>query len=68
MKFNMTFAERSIRMMVGVLVIVLHMVGIIPEYVGIWLMLGVVVLMVTGFTGYCPFYALMGWIKDKDVA
>jgi hypothetical protein len=68
MKFNMTFTERGIRMMTGVLVIVLHMAEIIPEHVGIWLMIGVVVLMVTGFTGYCPLYALMGWIKNKDVA
>jgi hypothetical protein len=68
MKFNMTFTERGIRMMAGVLIIVLHMAGIIPEHVGIWLMIGVVVLMVTGFTGYCPLYAIMGWIKNRDVA
>ncbi len=68
MKFNMTFAERGIRMMMGVLITVLHMTNIIPEYIGIWLMIGVVVLMVTGFTGYCPIYALMGWLKHKDMA
>lgn len=68
MKFNMTFTERGIRMILGVLIIVLHLSEIIPEYIGIWLMIGVVVLMVTGFTGYCPLYALVGKVKNKDVA
>jgi len=68
MKFNMTFLERGIRMLLGVSILVLYRVGIIPEYIGIWLMISVVILMVTGFTGYCPLYALLRVLRNKDVA
>lgn len=60
MKRNMSTADRSIRLVIAALIIILYLANMIAGTLGIVLLVISGVLMLTSFIGYCPLYALLG--------
>jgi hypothetical protein len=67
MKTNMIFADRVLRMFLAVATIVLYFIGVIPTGIGLWLMIGAVIFLITSFTGFCPIYAVFGIGNKRKV-
>ncbi len=60
MRINMTNLDRTIRFLIGVAIILLNAFSLINPGIGMILMIIAVTLLVTTYTGYCPFYWLFG--------
>lgn len=60
MKKNMSTADRSIRLVIAALIIILYLTNVIAGTFGIVLLVIAGVLMLTSFVGYCPLYTLLG--------
>ena len=66
MKKNMGTADRIIRSLIGVAIIVLFAVGQISGTAAIILGILAVLLLVTGFSGVCPAYMPFGFSTKKE--
>lgn len=60
MKRNMSTADRSIRLVIAALIIILYLTNVIAGTLGIVLLVIAGILMLTSFVGYCPLYSLLG--------
>lgn len=60
MKRNMSTADRSIRLVIAALIIILYLTNVIAGTFGIVLLVIAGILMLTSFVGYCPLYTLFG--------
>lgn len=60
MKRNMSTADRSIRLVISAIIIILYLTNILTGTLGIVLLVIAGVLMLTSFVGYCPLYTLFG--------
>jgi hypothetical protein len=56
MKKNMGIADRIIRLVIAVIVVVLYFTGVIPGTIGIVLMTLSGILVLTSILGICPLY------------
>jgi quinol-cytochrome oxidoreductase complex cytochrome b subunit len=59
MKPNIGITDRVIRVFIAMIIAVFLVMGNINDTVGIVLAVAAVVLLTTGFTGYCPIYKLI---------
>jgi hypothetical protein len=66
MKTNMLDLDRAIRMLVAFALIVLNFIHILPAGVGMVLLIVAVTFLVTSYTGFCPFYWLVGFKGHKS--
>lgn len=60
MKRNMSTADRSIRLIIAALLIILYLTNVLTGTLGIVFLVIAGVLMLTSFVGYCPLYTLLG--------
>ncbi len=61
MRINMTNLDRTIRFLIGLVLITLNAFGAINPGIGMILMIVAATFLVTTYTGYCPFYWLFGF-------
>ena len=59
MKPNMGITERIIKVFIAMAIAIFLVIGNINDTAGIVLAVAAIVLLVTGFTGYCPIYKMM---------
>lgn len=61
MKKNVGSADRFVRIIFGIILLILFMSGFIESNTLKWSIFGVsVILIVTSFATFCPLYALLG--------
>lgn len=60
MKINMGFADRVIRILVAIALIVLSFTAVKSGVISIVLLVVGIVFLVTSFFGVCPLYSLIG--------
>lgn len=60
MKRNMSTADRSIRLIIAALLIILYLTNVLTGTLGIVFLVIAGILMLTSFVGYCPLYTLLG--------
>ncbi|MCU7548370.1 DUF2892 domain-containing protein [Chitinophagaceae bacterium LB-8] len=60
MKRNVGSADRSIRLLAAAIIIILYFSNIITGTIGNITLTLAIILMLTSFAGFCPFYALLG--------
>ena len=60
MKKNMGTADRVIRLLVAIGIVVLYLMGSTSGVVAVVLGVAAVVFLATGITGYCPGYVPLG--------
>lgn len=65
MHANMFHADRVIRLVISFAIVALYLVKVIPMSVALPLFIVATVFFVTGFTGFCPLYQLLGINKIK---
>lgn len=58
MKMNMHLADRIIRILLAVTMIILYFTGYLSGALAIIMLIVAVVFTITGFIGFCPLYAL----------
>lgn len=58
MKANMGMADKAIRLMIAIVLIILFYKGILPGIIGIIGLILALLLTVTSLIGFCPIYAL----------
>jgi hypothetical protein len=68
MKVNMIFADRALRMLVSVALLIMYFTNTINQTAGMWLMPVAVVFFITSYTGFCPIYGMLGITKKKHLA
>lgn len=68
MKVNMIFADRALRMLVSVALLIMYFTKAIGQGAGMWLMPVAVVFFITSYTGFCPVYTMLGITKKKHLA
>jgi hypothetical protein len=65
MKKNMGTADKVIRLLVAVIVIVLNLLHVVSGTPGIILLILSGILIVTSFLGFCPLYLALGLNTGK---
>ncbi|WP_242015646.1 YgaP family membrane protein [Robertkochia marina] len=65
LKKNMSQKDKLIRVVVSFLIAMLYYYNIISGYFGIAMMLLAIVLLLTSFFRFCPFYKVIG--KDTNI-
>ena len=60
MKKNMGSMDRTVRIIVAVMIAVLYFTGVIPGIWAIILLVLAVVFVLTSFMSFCPLYAIFG--------
>ena len=58
MKANMGMADKAIRLMIAIVLIILFYKGILPGIIGIIGLILALLLTVTSLIGFCPIYTL----------
>ena len=53
--------DRGIRVIVGIVLLYLGWAGVVTGTLGLVLKIGGLLPLITGFVGWCPAYALLGW-------
>lgn len=71
MKKNVGNTDRFVRVMFGIILLILFMSGVIQNQLIQWSIFGIsLILIITAFTTFCPFYALIGKntgeVKEKN--
>jgi hypothetical protein len=66
MKLNESSADRVIRVIVGIVLLVLYFTGIMSGTLGIILLAVGALLVLTGLIGFCPLYALLKIRTNKS--
>ncbi len=61
MRTNMLNADRTIRFLVAFALIVLFFAHILPAAFGSTILIVAVTFFITSYTGFCPFYWLVGF-------
>ena len=67
MKQNMGTADRVIRTVIAIVIVILFFVGHISGAAAIFLGLLAAILLVTGLTGVCPAYMLFHFSTKKEI-
>jgi hypothetical protein len=65
MKINLGAADRVIRVVLAIIIMVLYFTHVISGSLALVLLLVVGVLIVTSFLGFCPIYLLFGISNKK---
>jgi hypothetical protein len=65
MKKNMGSADRSIRLLVAAIIVILYFSNIITGSVGIVLLSLAIIFILTSIVGFCPLYTLFGFNSRK---
>lgn len=60
MKKNMGNADRIVRTLLAVLVVILYFTGVVPGTLGIVLMVLAGIFLLTSIVSFCPLYTLFG--------
>lgn len=71
MKKNMGAVDKSIRLVLVILIAILYLTGVISGTLGVILSVLAVIFLVTSFFGFCPLYVPLGLStnrKDKHTA
>ena len=68
MKVNMIFADRALRMLVSVALLIMYFTKTINQTAGMWLMPVAVLFFITSYTGFCPIFGVLGITKKKHLA
>ena len=68
MKKNMGTADKVIRILIAVVIVVLFFTGQISGLLAIILMVFAIIFIITGFVSSCPLYSFLGisTIKKKE--
>lgn len=66
MKKNIGSIDKTIRILVALIIIGLYMAHIISGTLAIVLLVFAVVFIATGFINFCPIYAMLGWSTRKE--
>jgi len=65
MKKNMGTTDRTIRILVAVIIAVLYFANVISGTLAIILLILAGIFVVTSILGFCPLYVLFGWSTKK---
>lgn len=65
MKKNMGTADKTIRILIALAVVILYFTNIISGIFGIILMIFAVVFVLTSLISFCPLYTLLGINTNK---
>ena len=65
MKKNMGTADKTIRILIALAVVILYFTNIISGIFGIILMIFAVVFVLTSMISFCPLYTLLGINTNK---
>ena len=65
MRTNMFDMDRSIRFLVAVTLIILSLTHVVSGGIGMILLIIATTLLVTSYTGFCPFYWVFGFNPHK---
>ncbi len=65
MKKNMGSTDKTIRIILALLIAVLYFTGVIPGTLGIVLMVFAGIFVLTSFISFCPLYAPFGFSTLK---
>ena len=70
MKTNMAMADRVIRSIIAVVIVVLYFTGVLNGTLALILGLVAVVFLLTGIISFCPIYRLFGLstVREEPVA
>ncbi len=60
MKKNMGTLDKSIRLLLAVIFIILYFTGVVASTTGIILLVLAGIFIVTGFVSFCPLYTIFG--------
>jgi Protein of unknown function (DUF2892) len=66
MEKNLVNADRIIRLLVAMVLIVLNVDRTIPGYWGVIAWVFAIMFLVTGLAGFCPLYSLFGIRTSSD--
>ena len=61
MKKNMDSADRLIRTIIALIIVVLFLMNYLPGTLGIVLMVIAAILVLTSLVSFCPLYAIFGF-------
>lgn len=61
MKKNMGFADRLIRTIIALIIVVLFLMNYLPGTFGVVLMVIAAILVLTSLVSFCPLYAIFGF-------
>lgn len=59
MKKNMGTIDRSIRLILAAVFVILYLTGVVPGVVGIILIVVACIFTITSFIGFCPLYTIL---------
>ncbi len=65
MERNLGILDKTIRIMLAVLVAALYYSEMIPQSMALIVFLPAAILLLTGFAGFCPFYTAFGMSSCK---
>lgn len=68
---NMSLPDRIVRIALALLVAYLYYAGVITGTLGIVLLVGAAIFLLTSLINYCPLYSVLGlrrWEKRRDAA
>jgi Flp pilus assembly protein TadB len=65
MKTNESTLDRIIRVILGIVLLALYLMGIVGGTLGIILVVLGAILLITGIIGFCPLYALLKFKTKK---
>lgn len=66
MKKNMGFLDKTVRIIIAIVIGALYFTGVIPGVLGIVLLVLAGVFLLTSFVSFCPLYAPFG-IKTCEI-
>jgi hypothetical protein len=66
MKLNESGLDRIIRVIVGLVLIALYLMGLIGGGLGIVVVILGAILLITGIVGFCPLYAIFKFHTNKS--
>lgn len=66
MKKNESAIDRVIRVVLGLVLILLYLMGLVPGGLGIVVVIVGAILLVTGIIGFCPLYAIFKFRTNKS--
>lgn len=65
MKKNMGMTDKSIRIALAALAVVLYFLGAVKGTLALVVLIIAILLVVTSLISFCPLYTLFGWNTDK---
>lgn len=67
MKANISNADKTVRILLAILFVVLYIAGVVSGTVGIVLLIAAIVLLLTALINFCPVWRLLGISTRKKV-